>query len=111
MSRSGRYPNMKRAVITCYGAARSTTMSSVSALPAAHGMIPTPVAERLASVAPARTRAVFRKYGVKIGLPELASHDLRRTFAQLGYEAGVPIAQISILLGHSALPLLKGIRT
>jgi integrase len=36
---------------------------------------------------------LVRKYGEKIGLPELASHDLRRTYAQLGYEAGVPITQ------------------
>ena len=100
---------MKRAVSTCCGAARSTAMSSVSALPAAPGMVPTPIAETSASVAPARASAVLRKYGVKIGIPELAPHDLRRTFAQLGYEAGVPITQISILLGHSALPLLKGI--
>ncbi len=44
---------------------------------------------------------IVRKYGGMIGLPELAPHDLRRTFAQLGYEAGVPITQISVLLGHS----------
>jgi integrase len=44
---------------------------------------------------------LVRKYGKMIGLPELAPHDLRRTYAQLGYEAGVPITQISVLLGHS----------
>jgi integrase len=44
---------------------------------------------------------IVRKYGGMIGLPELAPHDLRRTYAQLGYEAGVPITQISVLLGHS----------
>ena len=44
---------------------------------------------------------IVRKYGGLIGLPELAPHDLRRTFAQLGYEAGVPITQVSVLLGHS----------
>ena len=46
---------------------------------------------------------LVRKYGEKIGLPELAPHDLRRTYAQLGYEAGVPITQISTLLGHSSV--------
>lgn len=46
---------------------------------------------------------IVRKYGGMIGLPELAPHDLRRTFAQLGYEAGVPITQISVLLGHSSV--------
>jgi integrase len=36
-------------------------------------------------------------------LPELAPHDLRRTYAQLGYEVGVPITQISKLPGHSSV--------
>jgi site-specific recombinase XerD len=44
---------------------------------------------------------IVSRYGEAIGLPELAPHDLRRTFAQLGYEAGVPITQISKLLGHA----------
>src|SRR5512145_436447 len=44
---------------------------------------------------------IVRKHGTMIGQPELAPHDLRRTFAQLGYDAGVPITQISILLGHA----------
>jgi integrase len=47
--------------------------------------------------------AIFQlvnKYGKLIG-KELAPHDLRRTYAQLGYDAGVPITQISVLLGHS----------
>ena len=46
---------------------------------------------------------LVNKYGAKIGAPGLAPHDLRRTFAQLGYEAGVPITQISVLLGHSSV--------
>jgi hypothetical protein len=28
-------------------------------------------------------------------LPEFALHDLRRVYAQLGYEAGTPLTQIS----------------
>jgi integrase len=50
--------------------------------------------------------AIFQlvsKYGAKIGRQGLAPHDLRRTYAQLGYNAGVPITQISILLGHSSV--------
>jgi integrase len=43
----------------------------------------------------------IQKQGAAIGRPELSPHDLRRTYAQLGFEAGVPITQISILLGHS----------
>lgn len=44
---------------------------------------------------------IVNKAGATIGKPDLAPHDLRRTYAQLGYEAGVPITQISKLLGHS----------
>lgn len=44
---------------------------------------------------------IVRHYGALIGIPELDSHDLRRTYAQIGYNAGVPITQISKLLGHS----------
>lgn len=46
---------------------------------------------------------IVRSAGRAIGKPDLAPHDLRRTFAQLGYEAGVPITQISLLLGHSSV--------
>ena len=49
---------------------------------------------------------IFRlvaKAGREIGKPELAPNDLRRTYAQLGYEAGVPITQISKLLGHASV--------
>jgi integrase len=50
---------------------------------------------------------IVRKYGEMIGVPELAPHDLRRTFAQLGYDAGVPITQISTLLGHSTVAVTQ----
>jgi integrase len=46
---------------------------------------------------------VVNRSGARIGLPELAPHDMRRTFAQLGYENGVPLTQISTLLGHSSV--------
>jgi integrase len=32
---------------------------------------------------------------------DLAPHDLRRTYAQIGFEEGVPITQLSKLLGHA----------
>ena len=47
-------------------------------------------------------------YGAKIGKPELAPHDLRRTYAQIAYNAGVPITQISVLLGHSSTKITEG---
>lgn len=46
---------------------------------------------------------IVTKAGQAIGKPELAPHDLRRTYAQIGYDAGVPITQISKLLGHSSV--------
>ena len=46
---------------------------------------------------------IVRKYGRLIDKPQLAPHDLRRTYAQIGYENGVPITQISKLLGHSSI--------
>ena len=45
----------------------------------------------------------MRKRGEVMGKLELAPHDLRRTYAQLGYEAGVPITQICKLLGHASI--------
>lgn len=46
---------------------------------------------------------IVRQAGTAIGKPELAPHDLRRTYAQLGYEAETPITQISKLLGHASV--------
>jgi len=44
---------------------------------------------------------IVRQYGAMIGIPELDSHDLRRTYAMIGYMSGVPLTQISVLLGHA----------
>jgi len=46
---------------------------------------------------------IVQKRGAIIGKPELQPHDLRRTFAELGRRAGVPISQISKLLGHASI--------
>jgi integrase len=46
---------------------------------------------------------IVKKYGALIDLPELEAHDCRRTFAQLGYYAGVPVEQISKVLGHESI--------
>ena len=50
---------------------------------------------------------IVRKHGKMIKKDELAPHDLRRTYAHLGYEAGVPIDQISYLLGHSNIAVTQ----
>lgn len=46
---------------------------------------------------------LIQKRGGMTGNHNLQPHDLRRTFAQLGYEAGITITQISTLLGHANL--------
>lgn len=46
---------------------------------------------------------IVRKYGGLIDIPNLDPHDLRRTYAQLGFDAGIPITQISKLLGHESV--------
>ena len=46
---------------------------------------------------------IVQEHGAAIGKPDLAPHDLRRSYAQLGYEAGIPITQISKLLGHASV--------
>ena len=53
------------------------------------------------SMTGAAVAGVVKRYGAKLGKPGLAPHDLRRTFAQLGLDAGVPIQQISVVLGHA----------
>lgn len=59
--------------------------------------------ERVIDVSAVRVFAICRKYGKKIRVPGLAPHDMRRTYAQLAYQQGVPLTQISVLLGHSSL--------
>lgn len=56
--------------------------------------------ERISAVA---LYNIVTKRGGMIGKDDLQPHDLRRTFAQLGYEAGIAITQISTLLGHANL--------
>jgi len=46
---------------------------------------------------------IVQKRGAIIGKPELRPHDLRRTYAELGRRAGMPISQISKLLGHASI--------
>ena len=58
------------------------------------------IGERLSSIG---IFNIVRKRGEMMGKLELAPHDLRRTYAQLGYEAGIPITQIGKLLGHASI--------
>lgn len=55
------------------------------------------------SLSPVGIFKIVNRAGKEIGYPDLAPHDLRRTYAQIGYEAGIPITQISRLLGHASI--------
>jgi integrase len=48
-------------------------------------------------------RAIRRANEAGANVPEIACHDLRRTFAQLARKGGSPIEQISKSLGHSSI--------
>ncbi len=52
---------------------------------------------------PQAIRDVVKEYGVQIGKPELAAHDLRRTFAKLAHKGGSGLDQIQLSLGHASI--------
>ena len=56
-----------------------------------------------AGLDPHNIRQLVRLYGARIGVPELAPHDLRRTFAKLAYKGKAPLEQIQLSLGHSSI--------
>ncbi|MBV9505236.1 MAG: site-specific integrase, partial [Acidobacteriia bacterium] len=43
------------------------------------------------------------KYGKSIGVPHLAPHDLRRTFAKLAHKGRAALEQIQLSLGHASI--------
>lgn len=45
---------------------------------------------------------VIKEYGNKAGL-NISAHDMRRTFAQVAYQAGAPLDQIQLSLGHASI--------
>lgn len=55
------------------------------------------------SLSVAAVYKIVQKAGHSIGKDDLQPHDLRRTYAQLGFEAGVSITQLSKLLGHASV--------
>jgi integrase len=46
---------------------------------------------------------VVRMYGSRIGVPNLAPHDLRRTFAKLAHKGRAALEQIQLSLGHASV--------
>lgn len=55
------------------------------------------------SITPQAIRDVVKEYGKQIGKPELAAHDLRRSFAKLAHKGGAGLDQIQLSLGHASI--------
>lgn len=55
------------------------------------------------SMTPSAIWAIVRRYALRIGQPDLAPHDLRRTWAQLARRGGAQLEQIQLALGHSSV--------
>jgi integrase len=55
------------------------------------------------SMTPQAIRDIVKYYGEQIGTPELAAHDLRRTFAKLAHKGGAGLDQIQLSLGHASI--------
>ncbi len=48
-------------------------------------------------------RDAVTSYAVRLGLGEIAPHDLRRTFAKLAHKGGAGLDQIQLSLGHASI--------
>ena len=55
------------------------------------------------SMTPQAIRDVVNYYGKKIGVDNLAAHDLRRTYAKLAKNGGSGLDQIQLSLGHASI--------
>jgi len=54
-------------------------------------------------VNPRAVQRVVKEYATQCGFPEIAPHDLRRTYAKLAYQNGARLDQIQVNLGHQSL--------
>jgi integrase len=50
-------------------------------------------------------RRAFKPLLDQAGLPTIRFHELRHTFATLSLEAGVPVKQVSAMLGHASIAI------
>ena len=55
------------------------------------------------SLSSSAVRDIVRRYGRAIGVPDLAPHDLRRTFSRLSRQGGAPMEVIQKSLGHASM--------
>jgi integrase len=44
-----------------------------------------------------------KRHGAEIGFPDLSCHDLRRTYAKIAVDHGVPLDQLQKLMGHASM--------
>ena len=54
-------------------------------------------------VTPREVARIVKKHAAAVGFPDIAPHDLRRTYAKLSYQNGARLDQIQINLGHESL--------
>ena len=54
-------------------------------------------------ITPRGISPVVQRFGAEIGVPKLAPHDLRRTFAKLAHKGKAGLEQIQLSLGHASL--------
>jgi len=55
------------------------------------------------SLTPQAIRDIVKQYAEQIGKPELAAHDMRRSFAKLAHKGGSGLDQIQLSLGHLSI--------
>lgn len=55
------------------------------------------------SLSPNAVNAITHFYGAKIGVPHLAPHDLRRSYARLARDGGASLEVVQHSLGHASI--------
>jgi site-specific recombinase XerD len=55
------------------------------------------------TITPQAIRDIVKHYSESINMPELAAHDLRRTYAKLAHKGGSGLDQIQLSLGHLSI--------
>lgn len=55
------------------------------------------------ALSPSAIRDIVRGYGARIGISDLAPHDLRRTCARLARDGGADLETIQHTLGHASV--------
>ena len=55
------------------------------------------------SLSPAAIHQIVSRHGRTIGVPDLAPHDLRRTYSRLARLGGCPLETIQHSLGHASV--------